>query len=60
MAEKHALPLSPLRNYTSYLTRALDLLGVGVRLARDQAARGASSDSARRLRWNGWLDEAAS
>jgi hypothetical protein len=59
MAEKHALPLSPLRNYTSYIIRALDLLGVGVRLARDQAARGASSDSARRLRWNGWLDEAA-
>lgn len=60
MAAKHALPLSPLRNYTCYITRALDLLSVGVRLARDQAARGASSDSARRLRWNGWLDAAVS
>jgi hypothetical protein len=60
MAEKHSLPLSPLRAYTSYITRALDLLGVGVRLAGHYVARGASSDSARRLRWNGWLDEAAS
>ena len=60
MGEKHALPLGPWRNYTSYVTRALDLLGVGVRLAWHQAARGASSDTARRLRWQGWLDEAAS
>jgi hypothetical protein len=60
MAEKHSLPLNPLRAYTCYFTRALDLLGVSVRLARRHVAQGQSSDSARRLRWNGWLDGAAS
>ncbi len=60
MAEKHALPLSPLRNYTCYITRALDLLAVSGRLAMHQVVRGQTSDSSRRLRWHGWLDGAAS
>jgi hypothetical protein len=60
MAEKHSLPLSPLRTYTCYLTRALDLLGVGVRLAGQRVLRGQISASARRVRWNGWLEGAPS
>jgi len=55
MAQQHSHPLPPLRSYTCYLIRVLDLLGAGVRLL-NQAARGRSSDTARRLRWNHWLD----
>ena len=60
MAEKHALPLSPLRNYTCYGTRAIDFLGASVRVAWNQISRGQESETARRLRWDGWLDRAAS
>ena len=60
MAQKHSLPLSPLRSYTCYLTRALDFVGVGLRLAWQWVARNQSSDTSRRLHWSAWLDGSAS
>jgi hypothetical protein len=59
MAQKHSLPLGPPRNYACHIVRALDLMGVSLRLAK-QAALGQSPETARRLRWNEWLDGVAS
>jgi hypothetical protein len=59
MAVHHSLPLNPVRNYTCYLTRAIDWLPRGARLAwhcvihRRQAAFYASEIHQPRL-WD-WL-----
>jgi hypothetical protein len=60
MAQKYSLPLSPLRRYTCYLTRALDFVCVSGRLAWQWVGRGQSSAGARRLHWSAWLDGSAS
>jgi hypothetical protein len=57
LAQKHSLPLNPIRALTSHLTRAIDILGICARAAKDWASEGQSSDFGRRLRWNRWLDE---
>jgi hypothetical protein len=58
--QKHSLPLNPIRASTCHLTRAIDILGMCARAAKDWASEGRSSEWRRRLRWNRWLDETAS
>jgi hypothetical protein len=60
LAQKHSLPLSPIRALTCHLTRVIDILGMCARAAKDWVSEGQSSDCGRRLRWNRWLDETAS
>jgi hypothetical protein len=57
MAQKHSLPLNPVRNYTCYLTRALDILGQYASAAVHRVTQGQSSDLSRQLRWKRWLDK---
>jgi hypothetical protein len=58
--QKHSLPLNPIRASTCHLTRAIDILGMCARAAKDWASEGQSSEWRRRLRWTRWLDETAS